>query len=227
MAHWILGQPIRSVGGAMATSGELCSAIAIALGVPFETAREHLRNIRRAGMISFKGYGRGAAGMTPLDAARLLITVAGSSFVKDSLATLEGFGGLKLAKKAPRPRGMRNAEVTMEAYLADLIQSLIDDRGSLPPPYSKPAGSASNSRIGLKMMSVVSERPDDFPRAVAVFRFFNSGTTLDFSVANFSSSGLSGPTLGSSDYARQLQQPGLLQTRAVPAWVLAEIAHTL
>src|SRR5258708_31968483 len=72
----------------MATSGELCETIATALGVPFETTREHLRHIRRDGMISFKGHGRGAAAMSTLDASRLLLTVAGSSFVKDSVETL-------------------------------------------------------------------------------------------------------------------------------------------
>jgi hypothetical protein len=35
-----------------------------------------------AGEITFKGYGRGAAAMTPLDAARLLIAVTGSTLQK-------------------------------------------------------------------------------------------------------------------------------------------------
>src|ERR1700688_1302036 len=108
---------IRSGAEIMATSGELCLVTAEALGIPFETTREHLRNIRRAGMISFKGHGRGAAAMTTLDAARLLIAAAGSSFVKDSIETLEGFGKLKPTRKSPRPRGVK--EVTLETHLAE------------------------------------------------------------------------------------------------------------
>ena len=61
--------------------------------------------------------------MTTLDAARLLIAAAGSSFVKDSLETLEGFGKLKPTRKSPRQRNMK--EITLEGHLADVMQMLI------------------------------------------------------------------------------------------------------
>jgi hypothetical protein len=209
----------------MATSGELCISVAAALGIPFETTREHLRNIRRAGMISFKGHGRGAAAMTTLDAARLLIAAAGSSFVKDSIATLEGFGKLTPARKSPRPRGVK--EVTLEMHLAEVMQKLIDERDRLADAYRRPVGPGVDSRIALRMMSVVGARPGEFPRTASVWRFLNSGSTLDFTVVGFSSSELSGPTLNSADYAVRLGDAGLIQTRDVPAWVLAEIARGL
>jgi hypothetical protein len=211
----------------VATSGELCTAIASTLGIPFETTREHLRNIRRAGMISFKGHGRGAADMTALDAARLLITAAASPFVKDSIETLQGFGELKLARKTSRPRGMRcsPAKVTMETYLAEVIEDLIDGKEALAPAYRPPH--EGDSRIALRMMSVVAARPADFPRSASIYRFFDSGVAMDFSVANFSSRELSRATLDSDDFANQVRIAGLLQTRVVPAWALAAIAHSL
>jgi hypothetical protein len=209
----------------VATSGELCISVAAALGIPFETTREHLRNIRRAGMISFKGHGRGAAAMTTLDAARLLIAAAGSSFVKDSVETLEGFGTLKPTRKSPRPRGMK--EITLEGHLADVMQKLIDERDQLPDAYRRPVGRGIDSRIALRMTSAVSARPGQFPRTASVWRFLNSGITQDFTVVGFSSSELSSPALNSADCAVQLGDAGLIQTRDVPAWVLAEIALAL
>src|ERR1700694_3671349 len=146
----------------MVTSGELCLVTAKAVGISFETTREHLRNIRRAGMISFKGHGRGAAAMTTLDAARLLIAAAGSSFVKDSIETLEGFGKLKPTRKSRRPRGTK--EITLEGYLADVMQKLIDEGDQLPVAYRRPVGPGADSRIALRMMSVVCARPSKFPR---------------------------------------------------------------
>jgi hypothetical protein len=216
---------IRSGAEIMATSGELCLVTAEALGISFETTREHLRHIRRAGMISFKGHGRGAAAMTTLDAARLLIAAAGSSFVKDSLETLEGFGKLKPMRKSPRQRSMK--EITLEAHLADVMQMLIHEREQLPDAYRRPVGPGVNSRIALRMMSVVSARPGEFPRTATVWRFLNSYSTLDFTVVRFSSSELSNPSLNSADYAVPLGEAGLIQTRDVPAWVLAEIALAL
>ena len=41
--------------------------------------------------------------MTAQDAARLLLTIAGSYFVKDSLATLKGFGELELVGAGKPP----------------------------------------------------------------------------------------------------------------------------
>ena len=216
---------IRTKADLVATSGELCIAVATALGIPFESTREHLRNIRRAGMISFKGHGRGAAAMTTLDAARLLIAAAGSSFVKDSIATLEGFGRLKPTRKIPRQRSIK--ESTLETYLAEVMQKLIDERDQLPNAYRRPVSPGVDSRIALRMMSVVSARPDDYPRTASVRRFLNSGVALDFTIVSFSSPEFPSPTLNSPDDAVYLREAGLIQTRDVPAWVLAEIAHAL
>jgi hypothetical protein len=176
-------------------------------------------------MISFKGHGRGAAAMTTLDAARLLIAAAGSSFVKDSLKTLEGFGKLKLTRKFPRKRGIK--EITLETHLAEALQNLIDERDQLPEAYRRPVSAGVDARIALRMISVVSARPDDYPRTASVRRFLNSWAALDFTIVRFSSPEFPSPTLNSPDDAVYLGEAGLIQTRDVPAWVLAEIAHAL
>jgi hypothetical protein len=107
------------------------------------------------------------------------------------------------------------------------MQNLIDERDQLPDAYRRPVSPGVDSRIALRMMSVVSARPSDFPRTASVRRYLNSGIALDFAVVSFSSPELLDPTLNSTDYAVQLREAGLIQTRDVPAWVLAEIAHAL
>jgi hypothetical protein len=131
--------------------------MADALAIPFETV---LRNIRRAGLISFKGRGRGAAAMTTLDAARLLITAAGSHFVKDSLETIEEFGSLQPVGAGKPARGNTTGDFklrfSLEEYLAETIQRLIDEKGQLPSAYRRPPQNhPSHGGIALTLMSAV------------------------------------------------------------------------
>jgi len=137
-----------------------CRSMAAALGIPFETMREHLRKIRRAGRISFKGHGRGAAVMTTIDAAGLLIAAAGSSFVKDSVETLDGFRNLQPIGSGKPMRGSvtqdLQPQVALENYLAETLQLLIDSKEKLPSAYRRPPHDPSPvGSIGLSLMSVV------------------------------------------------------------------------
>src|SRR5664280_2756428 len=108
----------------VATSTELSNIVADALCVTRESAYLHLKTIRKHGMISFKGYGRGAAAMTPLDAAHLVIAVAGSTFAKDSMASLTRFCDLLSDKDRRRPRGSRRK---LENFLAERILRIVSD----------------------------------------------------------------------------------------------------
>ena len=212
----------------MATSGELCVATAKALGISFEATREHLRHIRRAGMISFKGHGRGAATMTTLDASRLLIAAAGSSFVKDSVETLEEFGSLQSLAADKPVRGSavveRPSRVAFEKYLAEMIQRLIDEKDQLPSAYRRPLKDAKLiGCIALSLVSVVSASSKHFPRLAIVRRF----TTTGVGAVSFASPKWSTPVMNVTEYALQFPGVGLVQTRDVPAWTLAEIAHAL
>lgn len=206
----------------MATSGELCKSVAAALGIPFETTREHLRNIRRVGLISFKGHGRGAAEMTTLDAARLLIAAAASPYTKASVVTVESFGSLL-------PSRERRLKSNLETYLANMLQRLNDERSNLAPAYFRPSevNSGPNSRMALTFVSAVNATPTDFPMAAIVRRFRNEGGTLDVEAVRFASDVLAEPVANATSFAVQVKSVGLIQTREVPAWTLAEIAHSL
>jgi hypothetical protein len=110
------------------SSTELAETVGRALGIPVESARLHLKTLTPTGAITFKGYGRGAAKMTPLDAARLVIAAAGSNFAKDSVEVLARFA--KLGPISKRYRVYR----TLEEGLADLVQMLPME--APPPEYS-------------------------------------------------------------------------------------------
>lgn len=109
----------------MVSSLQLADIVGDAIGITRESAQLHLKTIRAAGEISFKGFGRSAAAMTPLDASRLLIAAAGSYFAKDSARVLKGFGKLKPMGRRRRPFG------TLEECLALRIGELPMD---IPPP---------------------------------------------------------------------------------------------
>ena len=93
----------------MATSVEMADKVADALGVGRQSVLHHLRNLGVRKLITYHGRGRHAAGMTPLDAARLTIAVVGSPLVKDSVATVEQFGSLE------RDWGRRGAHLRFAA----------------------------------------------------------------------------------------------------------------
>jgi hypothetical protein len=179
-------------------------------------------------MITFKGHGRGAAAMTTLDASRLLITAAGSSFVKDSLEALEGFRRLQPLGAGKPILGSRIKEsrphIALEVYLAQMMQRLIDQKDQLSNAYRRPPQDPPPSAcLALTLMSVVSARPSEFPRAAIVRHFPDRGSGR----LSFASPKWSIPVLTAVEYALQLRGVGLIQARHVPAWSLAEIARSL
>jgi hypothetical protein len=102
----------------LATSRQLADAVGKALGISRESAQLHLKVIRAAGEISFKGYGRAAAEMTPRDAARLVIAALGSTFAKDSVNVLRRFA--KLRPIGGRSRSTDELEALLSQYIAIL-----------------------------------------------------------------------------------------------------------
>src|SRR5690606_10667084 len=79
----------------MATPKELVAKIAAMTGVPEGTVIQHDRNLSVAGLRTVGGRGRAAATVTYQDAANLLIAVAGSRNVKDSVKTVQEYAELK------------------------------------------------------------------------------------------------------------------------------------
>jgi hypothetical protein len=78
----------------MATLSDLVSVLAKTTGLPPATVFAYGRFAREAGLISQKGHGRGAAQMTPTDAANLLIAVAGTGVAKEAGAAIKAFRSL-------------------------------------------------------------------------------------------------------------------------------------
>ena len=107
----------------MITSIALADVVADALGITRESAQLHLKTIRAAGEITFKGYGRAAAAMTPLDASRLLIAVAGSTFAKDSVDVLKRFAKLKPVRlKSAGRRSSSSSQSVLRSFQWRFLQ---------------------------------------------------------------------------------------------------------
>lgn len=207
----------------MASSTELSDAVAEAFSVTRESAHLHLRMIREHDMITFKGYGRGAAAMTPLDAARLVIAVAGSSFAKDSMATLERFCGLLSDKDRRSPRGVRRK---LEDFLAQRIARIVSDQQHqdfkrLPPILPRYNLAA---HVALKLMWIVGDDIESSPR-VAVMRWFREDGGSD--AMSFSPEAQSVTLLEEAQFARHFRTSGLIQARIVTAHALEKIAVSL
>lgn len=81
----------------MATLSDLVSVLAKTTGLPEATVFAYGRFAREAGLISQKGHGRGAAQMSPTDAANLLIAVAGTGVTKEAGSAIKAFRSLNIA----------------------------------------------------------------------------------------------------------------------------------
>jgi hypothetical protein len=208
----------------MATSGELTQTVSKALGVPFETAREHLRVIRRVpNTITFSGYGRSAASMTPRDAVRLMLAVAGSQFVKDAKATLDAFRKLQPLKFARRQGDLRERPPNLEEHLIEMMNALITSRDDLPPSYLRHSRAPKHGAIALTLMSGATTGKEP-PRAAIARRYSDSGGAT---AVSFASPGWSSPVLSEVEYAIGLPEVGLVYSHHVTTWAFAEIALSL
>lgn len=78
----------------MATPKQLVQKVAALTGIAVNTVIQHDRNLADAGLRTIAGRGRAAARITYLDAAHLLIAVAGSRNVKDSATVVQDLGRL-------------------------------------------------------------------------------------------------------------------------------------
>ena len=198
----------------MVTSLKLADVVAMALGLPPETVVQHLRNLVKAELISFKGYGRGAAQMTPGDASRLLIAVAGADFVKDSLTTLRAFGQLLPIGYARR----EGPYITLEDHLAGLLATLASDAYAANDSEDR----ERIGHVGLSLMSVASVDPDRFPR-IAISRSGRTGSgAISFATPTWQT-----PVISIAEYAMRMKGAGLIRERHVTREVMETIARSL
>ena len=96
----------------MATPGKLRDVVAEAFGLSdqLQMVDVHLRNLREAGLIAKAKRGRGAAEVGPDDASNLIIALAGSAYVKDSVMAVEKLGSLTPDPASFTILGERNLE---------------------------------------------------------------------------------------------------------------------
>lgn len=211
----------------MLTSIALADVVADALGITRESAQLHLKTIRAAGEISFKGYGRAAAAMTPLDASRLVISSAGSTFAKDSVDVLARF-----AKLIPIS-GRRRRTETLEESLAQRIEELPMDvpspeHVSASPEWQQRFGSRRLAETALQMLDPIptnDKKIDKLPR-FAILRWLSDNghsTVLVF--------GPEGTSLDRGteipDLLEQYSDHCLFQVRIVRRQALIQIAKAL
>jgi hypothetical protein len=173
----------------MVSSLELADIVGDAVGIARESAQLHLKTIRAAGEISFKGFGRSAAAMTPMDASRLLIATAGSYFAKDSARVLKRFGKLRpVGRRIRRPFGT----------LEECVALRIDELPLGPPdPYLRNPKSHqkfASPRLADMALQLLDPLPlpkhdktDDLPR-FAIVRWLDNNGEAD--VAVFGSDGV-------------------------------------
>jgi hypothetical protein len=96
----------------MATPGKLRDVVAEAFGLSdqLQMVDVHLRNLREAGLIAKAKRGRGAAEVGPDDASNLIIALAGSAYVKDSVIAVDKLGSLTPDPASFTILGERNLE---------------------------------------------------------------------------------------------------------------------
>jgi hypothetical protein len=159
------------------TSIELADIVGDALGITRESAQLHLKTVRADKQISFQGYGRAAAATTPLDAARLVIAAAGSTFAKDSAEVLRRFAKLK-------PLGSGSAAETLEKCLEKRIDDLPLEVTASPyveykKPGQRPWGSQRLAQAALQLFEPVGAEVSKLPR-FALVRWISHGGDSQF-----------------------------------------------
>ncbi|MBR0999307.1 MULTISPECIES: hypothetical protein [Bradyrhizobium] len=200
----------------MISSIALGNVVADALGEGRPRVQLQLKRIRAADHISFKGYGRGAAAMGSLDAARLMIAVAGALFATDALEALLRFKDLP----GTSPKG--NGRV-LEGFLKERIDAVRSGQdasffGSAMARPFNPAGEAA-----LKL--IWTGPPGKNGPSAAVVRWFRNDGKSD--AATFSNVASSRPILDEGRFAAATGGGELVRSATVPTRALHTIAAAL
>lgn len=116
----------------LATPKELVAVIAAQTGIPEVTVGIHDRNLAEAGLRSPALRGRGISRVTYQDAANLLIAVAASRNVKDSVKTVKDY--IDLPTHEPLFSGEEERGRTFGDALAALLEAVPAARESFGGP---------------------------------------------------------------------------------------------
>ena len=129
----------------MATPKELVAVIAEQTGIPEVTVGIHDRNLAEAGLRSPALRGRGISRVTYQDAANLLIAVAASRNVKDSVKTVKDYTDLPTHE--PLFSGEEERGRTFGDALAALLEAV--------PPARESFGGPDGDRIEVSLFGPV------------------------------------------------------------------------
>lgn len=161
--------------------------------------------------------------MTPRDAVRLLLAVAGSQFVKNSKMTLDGFRKLQPIRHARRQSESGERPATLEDHLARSMGRLIAARDQLPTEYVRDARGPKHGTLALTLISAATAGARDAPR-VAIARHYTEGSA---GAVSFATPGWATPVISEAEYALAVPETGLIYSRHVTTWAFAEIALSL
>lgn len=177
----------------MVTSLQLARVVAQALGLPEGTVVQHLRNLQKERLIEIKGRGRGAAIMSPSDAAKLLIATSGSDLVKDSVDVVRRFGGMLPVVPEGRPR----PQVTFLDHVSAMLVGIGLAGGADPAPEP--------TNVAFRLISAAEPRSGAVPSAAVSRRATNGrwGGVLSFAPPDVSK-----PVLAAADLAVMLRGRG-------------------
>jgi hypothetical protein len=199
----------------MVTSLKLADVVAGALGLSAQTVVQHVKNLQAHGLLLSTGRGRGAAQMRPIDAARLVLAAAGSDLVKDSVETVESFGGLLPIGSAGAP----GTHIRLEDHLAGLLTDIaarlhagehIDHEDRL-------------SYVGLSLLSAASIARHPLPQAAVARRILARGVgAISFATGDWLT-----PEISATAYAARVRGAGLVRERHVTIGALERIASNL
>jgi hypothetical protein len=206
------------VGHRMGTSVDLARAVAAAFGLPEKAVLLVLRHIRTTGAITFKGHGKGAATMTALDAAGLIIAVAGSPYAANAAVTYEKFAGLTLLDP--------HSTTTLVEYLTLVIDDLAGMSWRKPSDMRESFATPTVlAEACLKLTWVDGALGDDRPR-IAVVRRLNPGTAGQ-RAKTFASEPLPNRYYDEARLMAEFQGLRLTTTRSVSLRALEQVARAL
>ena len=142
----------------MATPKQLVEVVATIFNVSEATVTVHDRNLSVAGLRTMAGRGRAAAHVTSRDAANLMVAVAASRNVKDSVYTVEQFGGLQSKQNwesyllnPPEMKGLGINHTVVEA-IAALIELAMS--GTLEECVEQTTGAPADLRNSDELFSI-------------------------------------------------------------------------
>lgn len=144
----------------MATPKELVAKVAELTGVPEGTVVQHDRNLSVAGLRTMGGRGRAAAQVTYQDAANLLIAVAGSRNVKDSVKTVQEYAELKA--RDPMVFDDDGKDVIRGRTFGDALSALLEALPADRDSYANPEhGSVDVSIYGPRPVARIEWKVGD------------------------------------------------------------------